>query len=38
MRPDIDAGPIGRKCSDSNGLVPATAPAAAPCWPRPTMD
>ena len=32
MRPDIDAGPIGRKCSDSNGLVPATAawqPAAA---------
>ena len=22
MRPDIDAGPIERKCSDSNGLVP----------------
>ena len=39
MRPDIEAGPIGRKCSDSNGLFPVTADAGAgPCWPRPTMD
>src|SRR4051794_33178700 len=37
MRPDIDAGPIGRKCSDSNGLVPWTAEPPAD-WPRPTID
>src|SRR5258707_484162 len=37
MRPDIDAGPIARKCSDSNGLVPVTALPAAD-WPRPTRD
>ena len=34
MRPDIDAGPIGRKCSVSNGWPAGSA--AAPCSDRPT--
>ena len=34
MRPDIDAGPIGRKCSVSNGPAGAPPPDCA----RPTSD
>src|SRR3954451_13782283 len=38
MRPDIDAGPIGRKCSASNGPLPGEPAGAAACSDRPTSD
>src|SRR5512140_1596428 len=36
MRPDMAAGPIDRKCSESSG--PAAGGAAGACWARPTID
>src|SRR5579872_6615088 len=39
MRPDIDAGPIERKCSPSNGPAEAPADAGAEAdWLWPTSD
>src|SRR6185295_17150815 len=40
MRPDIDAGPIGRKCSVSNGPAGVALPVAAAgrCSERTTSD
>src|SRR5258708_2555788 len=38
MRPDIDAGPIERKCSVSNGPPPATPADEDACAKRPAID
>src|SRR6185436_6731104 len=38
MRPDIDAGPIGRKWSASNGPSPDRADGAGGCAERTTSD
>src|SRR5438093_2038390 len=38
MRPDIDAGPVGRKCSASNGPPGDAFAGAGDCPERPTID